>query len=59
MKLPGRAAPVTAGGCGIGRAIALRLAEEGARVIVNDVHEKTAERTALLVARGGGGRGRG
>jgi 3-oxoacyl-[acyl-carrier protein] reductase len=54
MRLEGRTALVTGGGSGIGRAIAQRFAEEGARVIVNDIRTETAERTAGEI--GGGAR---
>ncbi len=53
-RLRDRVALVTGGGSGIGRAIATRFAAEGARVVVNDIHRETAERTAGEI--GGGAR---
>lgn len=45
-RLEGKHAIVTGAGAGIGRAIALRMAEEGARVVVTDVDEESAWRVA-------------
>lgn len=45
-RLEGRIAFVTGAGRGIGRAIALRLAREGARVAVTDLDESSAKATA-------------
>jgi NAD(P)-dependent dehydrogenase (short-subunit alcohol dehydrogenase family) len=41
-RLRGKRAIVTGAGSGIGRAIALRLASEGARVVISDVDEQAA-----------------
>ncbi len=49
MKLKDKVAIVTAAGRGIGRAIALCLAEEGANVVVNSFHEDTTARVAVEV----------
>lgn len=46
MKLKDKVAIVTAGGRGIGRGIALCLAEEGADVVVNSFHQETAASVA-------------
>jgi NAD(P)-dependent dehydrogenase (short-subunit alcohol dehydrogenase family) len=49
-----RVAVVTGGGSGIGRATALRLAAEGARVAVVDRSREGADETVRLVAAAGG-----
>jgi len=49
VKLDGRVAIVTGAGQGIGRAIAARLREEGASVIVADKNAETAEKTAAEI----------
>jgi len=53
MKLEGRTALITGAGSGIGRAISLLFASEGARVMVNDVNREAAEATleAMSAAR--------
>lgn len=52
--LRGKTAIVTGGGGAIGRAISLRLADEGVLVGVVDLEAGTAEETASLVRRAGG-----
>lgn len=48
-KLDGRVALVSGSGRGIGREIALKLASEGARVVVNDVDADPAHETATAI----------
>jgi 3-oxoacyl-[acyl-carrier protein] reductase len=52
VRLEGRVAAVTGGASGIGEAICIRLAEEGARIAVLDLNLEGAELTAELA--GGG-----
>jgi len=54
FTLESKAAVVTGAGRGIGRAIAQKLAEYGAAVLINDLDAAPAEETASLVRAGGG-----
>jgi len=53
-RLDRRSAVVTGGGSGIGRATALRLAQEGARITVGDIRDGDATETVELVRAAGG-----
>jgi 3-oxoacyl-[acyl-carrier protein] reductase len=53
-KLAGKVAIVSGSGRGIGRAVALKLAEEGAHVVVNDVDSAPAAETVNDIVAAGG-----
>ncbi len=53
-RLEGARAVVTGAGSGIGRACAIRLAQEGATVVTADIREETAHATAEEIRRRGG-----
>ena len=44
LSLNGKIAVVTGGGSGIGRACAMTIANAGARVFINDIHQKNGQR---------------
>ncbi|MBI2866213.1 MAG: SDR family oxidoreductase [Chloroflexi bacterium] len=54
FDLKGRGALVTGGAMGIGEAIALRLGEAGARVMIADIDEERAVQVARHIEAGGG-----
>jgi 3-oxoacyl-[acyl-carrier protein] reductase len=54
MRLAGKVALVTGAGQGLGEAMALRFAREGAAVMVNDLREETAGATAEAIRAAGG-----
>jgi 2-hydroxycyclohexanecarboxyl-CoA dehydrogenase len=54
MSLKGKVAVVTGGGSGIGRAIGVQLAQDGAAVAIWDLDGAAADETAALITRGGG-----
>jgi NAD(P)-dependent dehydrogenase (short-subunit alcohol dehydrogenase family) len=54
MRLKDKVALVTGAGNGIGRAIALKMASEGARVVVSDIHAPSGEVTVEEIKREGG-----
>jgi len=54
QQLAGKVAIVTGAGAGIGRAIAVRFAAEGAHVVVNDINPASADDAAREIAAAGG-----
>ena len=53
-KLDGKVALVSGSGRGIGRSIALKLASEGARLVINDLDQEPADETIALIRELGG-----
>lgn len=53
-KLEGKVAIISGSGRGIGRALGLKLASEGARIVVNDVDEAPAEEVVTAIKNAGG-----
>ena len=51
MRLQDKVAIVTGAAAGIGEAIAARFAEEGARLVLNDIDEANGQRTLAEVQR--------
>ena len=54
MKLQNRSVVITRSGSGIGRACALKFAEEGANIIVADINQDAAEETVHQIKTAGG-----
>lgn len=54
MNMGGKTAVVTGAGAGIGRGVALKFAEHGAKVTAVDINVETARETAREIRRSGG-----
>jgi NAD(P)-dependent dehydrogenase (short-subunit alcohol dehydrogenase family) len=59
VTLQGKVILVTGGGSGIGRATALRLAREGAKIMIADYVPDSAVKTVAMIKEAGGLRRRG
>jgi 3-oxoacyl-[acyl-carrier protein] reductase len=53
-KLAGKVALISGSGRGIGRALAMKLAAEGASIVINDLDEGPAMETVRAIGEGGG-----
>ena len=54
MRLENKVAIVTGAGGGFGEGIAVRFAQEGAKVVVNDINTTAGERVADAIRKAGG-----
>lgn len=54
MKLKNKVAIVTGAASGMGKAIAIRFAKEGAKVVLSDINEKVLDEAVKLIASDGG-----
>jgi len=54
MRLKDRVAIVTGGGAGIGRSVCVNMVKEGAKVVVADINQETAQETADTLTKEGG-----
>jgi len=54
MRLQDKVAIITGAGRGIGKGIAVKFAQEGAKVVVSDINQETAEETAKEIQKAGG-----
>ncbi len=54
MRLEGKVAVITGAGSGMGRAMAVRFAAEGAKVVAADWHQESLDETVAMVTAAGG-----
>jgi NAD(P)-dependent dehydrogenase (short-subunit alcohol dehydrogenase family) len=54
MSVQNRIALVTGSGSGIGRAIAIKLAEQGSKVVINDIDDEKINETVAIIKETGG-----